>query len=213
MSRAAPRGLASPDGVAGIAFIGWLVIGLLLSLLVHVLATGRARAVRMVADQTGQLRHQALHDALTGLPNRALIADRIEQLLARNRRRGTQGAVLFIDLDEFKNVNDTLGHDAGDRLLVAVAARLTSTLRDAETIGRMGGDEFVVLIDGGELEVAPELVAERLLDVMREPFDLDASTLPLNVNTSIGIAVGDRALRRRPPSRRRHRALRGQGRG
>src|ERR1700735_736637 len=118
--------------------------------------------------------------------------DRIEQLLARGRRAGTEGAALFVDLDEFKNVNDTLGHEAGDQLLVAVAARLTSTLRDADTIGRMGGDEFVVLIDGGDLSVAPYLVAERLLDVMRQPFELDGARTPLVVNTSIGIAIGDR---------------------
>ena len=158
-----------------------------------VLGTGRERALRLVAERTGELRHQALHDALTGLPNRALIMDRIEQLLVRNRRNGTIGAALFIDLDDFKNVNDTLGHEAGDRLLVAVAARLTSTLRDADTIGRMGGDEFVVLIDGAALDVAPELVAERLLDVMRQPFELDGASMPLIVNTSIGIAIGDRA--------------------
>jgi diguanylate cyclase (GGDEF)-like protein len=119
--------------------------------------------------------------------------DRIEQLLARNRRHRTSGAALYVDLDEFKNVNDSLGHAAGDRLLVAVAARLETTLRDTDTIGRMGGDEFVVLIDGGELKVAPELVAERLLDVMRQPFTLDEAVMPLMVNTSIGIAIGDRA--------------------
>jgi diguanylate cyclase (GGDEF)-like protein len=133
-----------------------------------------------------------LHDALTGLPNRALIMDRIEQLLVRNRRQGTSGAALFIDLDDFKNVNDTLGHEAGDRLLVAVAERLTTALRDADTIGRMGGDEFVVLIDGASLEVAPEFVAQRLLNVMRQPFELDGAMMPLAVNTSIGIAIGDR---------------------
>ncbi len=168
------------------------LLSILLGLLVVVLSTGRARALRLVGERTGELRHQALHDALTGLPNRALIMDRIEQLLARNRRSGTQGAALYIDLDEFKNVNDSLGHEAGDRLLVAVAARLTSTLRDADTIGRMGGDEFVVLIDGGDLKVAPELVAERLLDVMRQPFALEGAAMPLIVNTSIGIAIGDR---------------------
>ena len=118
--------------------------------------------------------------------------DRIEQLLTRNRRHNTSGAALFIDLDDFKNVNDTLGHDAGDRLLMAVAARLMGTLRDVDTIGRMGGDEFVVLIDGAPLTVAPELVAERLLDVMRQPFDLDDTSMPLTINTSIGIAIGDR---------------------
>jgi diguanylate cyclase (GGDEF)-like protein len=101
-------------------------------------------------------------------------------------------SALFIDLDEFKNVNDSLGHAAGDRLLVAVAARLKSTLRDADTIGRMGGDEFVVLIDGADLSVAPELVAERLLNVMRQPFELDGAAMPIVINTSIGIAIGNR---------------------
>ena len=130
---------------------------------------------------------------LTGLPNRALIMDRIDQLLARNRRSGTSGAALYIDIDDFKIVNDSLGHETGDRLLVAIAARLSSTLRGADTIGRMGGDEFVVLIDGSDPMVAPELVAERLIDVMQEPFELDGSLTSLHANTSIGIAVGDRA--------------------
>ena len=173
--------------------IGGIALSTLLAVLAFVLGTGRARALRLVRLRTGELRHQALHDALTGLPNRTLITDRIDQLLARGRRTGTDGAALYVDLDEFKNVNDSLGHEAGDRLLVAVAARLTSTLREADTIGRMGGDEFVVLIDGGELEVAPELVAERLLDVMRQPFQLDEGATPLIINTSVGIAVGDRA--------------------
>jgi diguanylate cyclase (GGDEF)-like protein len=119
--------------------------------------------------------------------------DRIDQLLARNRRAGTVGAALYIDIDDFKIVNDSLGHETGDRLLVAVAARLSSTLRGADTIGRMGGDEFVVLIDGSDPMVAPELVAERLLDVMQEPFELEGSLTSLHANTSIGIAVGDRA--------------------
>jgi diguanylate cyclase (GGDEF)-like protein len=118
--------------------------------------------------------------------------DRIDQLLVRNRRSGTNGAALYIDLDDFKNVNDTLGHEAGDRLLVAVTARLTTALRDADTIGRMGGDEFVVLIDGATLDVAPEFVAQRLLNVMRQPFELDGAMMPLAVNVSIGIAIGDR---------------------
>jgi diguanylate cyclase (GGDEF)-like protein len=170
-----------------------IALSVLLAALVFVLGTGRVRALRLVSQRTGELRHQALHDGLTGLANRVLIMDRIEQLLARNRRAGTEGAALFIDLDEFKNVNDALGHAAGDQLLVAVAARMRSTLRDADTIGRMGGDEFVVLIDGGELSVAPYLVAERLLDVMRQPFELSAARTPLTVHTSIGIAIGDRA--------------------
>jgi diguanylate cyclase (GGDEF)-like protein len=169
-----------------------ILVSLLLGLLLVVLGTGRARARRVIGEQTGELRHQALHDDLTGLPNRALIMDRIEQLLARSRRHGTIGAALYVDLDEFKSINDSMGHQAGDRLLVAVAARLQSTLRDADTIGRMGGDEFVVLIDGASLDGDPEFVAHRVLKVLREPFDLEGATRPLTVNASIGIAIGDR---------------------
>jgi diguanylate cyclase (GGDEF)-like protein len=173
--------------------IAGAALGIVLGLLVLVLGTGRARALRLVGERTGELHYQAVHDALTGLPNRTLIMDRIEQLLMRSRRAKTAGAALYVDLDEFKNVNDSLGHAAGDRLLVAVAARLTSALREADTIGRMGGDEFVVLIDGGEMATAPELVAERLLEVMHEPFQLEPTATPIIINTSIGIAVGDRA--------------------
>jgi diguanylate cyclase (GGDEF)-like protein len=190
-TEAAGTGIVA-NGNALALLVGGLVLSLLLSALFFVLGTGRARALRLVSERTGELRHQALHDGLTGLANRVLIMDRIEQLLARNRRAGVEGAALFIDLDEFKNVNDTLGHAAGDQLLVAVAARLRGTLRDADTIGRMGGDEFVVLIDGGDLSVAPYLVAERLLDVLREPFELSEARTPLMVNASIGIAIGDR---------------------
>jgi len=159
---------------------------------VFVLGTGRGRALSLVGLQIDELRHQALHDGLTHLPNRALIMDRIEQLLARSRRNGTIAAAMYVDLDNFKNINDNLGHAAGDQLLIAASIRLTSILRDADTIGRMGGDEFVVLIDGGRPHSRPELVAERLLEVMRQPFELDAAPVPLQVTTSIGIALGDR---------------------
>ena len=177
----------------GLTLVG-IGLSLLLAVLVLVLATGRSRALALVNEKTDELRHQALHDALTGLPNRALIMDRIEQLLARCRRNGTTGATLFLDLDGFKNVNDTLGHDAGDRLLQSVAERLTATLRDADTIGRMGGDEFIILVDGGTLDVAPELVAERVLEVMRQPFVLEGAASPVVVTASVGIAIADRSL-------------------
>jgi diguanylate cyclase (GGDEF)-like protein len=172
--------------------VSGLALSLLLGALIYLLGSGRAQSRVLVDERTDELRFQALHDSLTGLPNRALIMDRIDQLLARNRRNGTVGAALYIDLDDFKNVNDSLGHEVGDRLLAAVATRMASTLRDADTIGRMGGDEFVILIDGSEPMVAPELVAERLLDVMRQPFEFDGSSTSLHANTSIGIAVGDR---------------------
>ena len=183
--------LADRDALA--LLLTGIVLSVLVGVLSFVLATGRTRALRLVGERTGELRYQSLHDALTGLPNRALILDRIEQLLTRSRRQGTLGAVLFFDLDDFKDVNDTLGHAAGDRLLVAVAVRLEAALREVDTIGRMGGDEFVVLIDGASLEAAPELVAERLLNLMRQPFELDQVSLPIIVNVSVGIAMGDRA--------------------
>ena len=119
-----------------------------------------------------QIRFQAVHDALTGLPNRALILDRTEQMLARARRSDVQVAALFIDLDGFKDVNDTLGHGVGDQLLQAVSERLSVTMRESDTIGRLGGDEFVVLVDGSTMDAGPELVAERLLEVLRAPFEL-----------------------------------------
>ena len=140
-----------------------------------------------------QVRHQALHDTLTGLPNRALIIDRVEHMLARARRHRLPTAVLFIDLDGFKDVNDTLGHETGDQLLQAVGARLATVLRDSDTVGRLGGDEFVVLVEGSTPPASPELVAERLLDVLREPFDLDGRDRAApSITASIGIAVGDR---------------------
>jgi diguanylate cyclase (GGDEF)-like protein len=182
------------NGSALALLLGGIVFSALLAALLYVLATGRLRALRLVEAKTAQLRHQALHDALTELPNRTLITDRIEQLLARGRRNGTLGAALFVDLDEFKNVNDTLGHASGDHLLQSVATRLTVALRDVDTIGRMGGDEFVILIDGTESELGPELVAQRVLDVMRQPFDVDGAAAPMLVTVSIGIAVGDREV-------------------
>jgi diguanylate cyclase (GGDEF)-like protein len=143
------------------------------------------------AQLLDQVRHQALHDTLTGLPNRALILDRAEQMLARGQRDHAPVAALFIDLDNFKDVNDTLGHAVGDELLRAVAARLASVVRGSDTVGRLGGDEFVVLAEGNSPTAAPELVAARLQDVLREPFVLgDRKFPPLTVSASIGIAIG-----------------------
>jgi diguanylate cyclase (GGDEF)-like protein len=135
------------------------------------------------------VRHQALHDTLTGLPNRALILDRAEQLLARARRDQTLISALFFDLDGFKSINDTLGHAVGDELLRAVAARLAATVRGSDTLGRLGGDEFVLLVDGAGIETGPEVVADRVLEVLRQPFVLDGVSEPLVVTTSIGIAM------------------------
>jgi diguanylate cyclase (GGDEF)-like protein/PAS domain S-box-containing protein len=134
-----------------------------------------------------QLEHQALHDPLTGLPNRALFVDRLKHALARSQRDKTATAVLFIDLDRFKAVNDSLGHEAGDRLLLAVAARIPVGLRAGDTLARLGGDEFVALcedLDGEEDAIA---VAQRILASLSGPFTLPGGEV--SVSASIGIAV------------------------
>jgi diguanylate cyclase (GGDEF)-like protein len=170
-----------------------ILLSLLLGALTYVLGTGRRRALVMVHERTDQLQHQALHDSLTGLPNRALILDRIDQMLSRSRRDGVAIAVLFLDLDNFKDINDTLGHEAGDQLLVKVANQLSHVLRQADTVGRLGGDEFVILAEGASLAPGAEAVAGRILEVLTVPFEIEASDVPLNVAASIGIAEGLRA--------------------
>jgi diguanylate cyclase (GGDEF)-like protein len=153
----------------------------------------RQRADQELRRRQEELAFMATHDALTGLPNRTLILDRIEQMLARSRRNQTPVAALFIDLDNFKSINDTLGHGAGDELLRAVAARLDGVVRAADGLGRLGGDEFVVVAEELSLAAGPELIAERLIEALKEPFKLGASKeTPLTVTASIGIAAGDR---------------------
>jgi len=174
-------------------FLGGVLLSALIGLLIFVLGTSRSRAMHLVKERTDQLQHQALHDSLTGLPNRALILDRIDRMLARARREHHDVAALFLDLDNFKDINDTLGHRAGDQLLVSVGVRLLSAVRETDTVGRLGGDEFVVLAEGVSLEAGVDVVAERILDVLATPFIIAASNTPLNVTASIGIAEGDRA--------------------
>ncbi len=133
-----------------------------------------------------QLHHQATHDALTGLPNRVLLQDRLEHTLATSARTETPVAVLFIDLDEFKQVNDVHGHLVGDELLVEVARRLTAVTRPADTVSRFGGDEFVVVC--GDTDVtAAEQIAARIEDACRPV--VHAGGQPLQLRTSIGVAV------------------------
>ncbi len=134
-----------------------------------------------------ELRRQAFHDSFTGLANRALFADRLEHALARTHRFGQAIAVLFIDLDDFKTVNDSLGHGEGDQLLIAVAERLVGAVRGGDTIARMGGDEFAVLIEDPAEAEAPTAVAQRLLTALEAPFERGAKEL--FVHASIGVAA------------------------
>jgi diguanylate cyclase (GGDEF)-like protein len=135
-----------------------------------------------------QLRDRSFHDALTGLPNRGLFFDRLSHANARAKRhRGAQFAVLFLDLDGFKEVNDTLGHQAGDELLVALARRLEECVREVDTVARLGGDEFVILLErlGGIGDAVQ--VAQRVLWRIAQPLLLDGRAVA--VGASIGIAV------------------------
>ncbi|HET9050133.1 MAG TPA: EAL domain-containing protein [Candidatus Dormibacteraeota bacterium] len=138
-----------------------------------------------------ELIHQALHDPLTGLPNRALFVDRLEQALVRNSRRPAMTAVLFVDLDRFKVVNDSLGHAAGDRVLVGLAERLISLLRPSDTVARFGGDEFTVLCADMQSETEAFAIAERIQQALTAPFDLDGAGVVLTASIGIAMTSGD----------------------
>ena len=153
---------------------------------------GQAAVALRNKELMDEIRHQARHDSLTGLPNRAFILERAEQLLALSKRHDRPCAALFLDLDGFKEINDTLGHAAGDEVLQIVASRLRMAVRASDTVGRLGGDEFVVLADDRMLDSGIQLLAERLLEVVRRPFTLGIWESPLQVRASIGIALGDR---------------------
>jgi diguanylate cyclase (GGDEF)-like protein len=140
-------------------------------------------------SRSAKLAHERLHDALTGLPNRALFLERTTQVLQRRRQSDRRSAVIFIDLDGFKPVNDVHGHAVGDALLAAVAARLEGVKRKGDIVGRFGGDEFLILCDGvADAAQAMEL-AERAQAALANPFDIDG--LVLTIGSSIGVAIDD----------------------
>jgi diguanylate cyclase (GGDEF)-like protein/PAS domain S-box-containing protein len=147
--------------------------------------------IRDITDRMAQqdeLRHQALHDALTGLPNRVLLSDRLSHALDLARRANEPMALVLLDLDRFKEVNDTLGHQIGDLVLIEVARRLAKPIRASDTVARLGGDEFAVLLPAvTDLEQA-QLVADRIVKVLNEPFHV-VDGLMLEVGVSIGIAL------------------------
>jgi diguanylate cyclase (GGDEF)-like protein len=145
----------------------------------------RVLALRDVTQERRELReleHRALHDALSGLPGRDLLMDRLERALARQAREGGAVGVVFLDLDRFKDVNDRFGHAAGDRTLVEVAARLQQELRDADTVGRLGGDEFLIVCDGLDSEATLDAICERIQARIAEPYHLEALEVALNAS-------------------------------
>ena len=149
--------------------------------------TDRKLAENAIRDSQEALAHQALHDALTGLPNRTLLHDRLEHALQRARRDGSQTALLFLDVDRFKLVNDSLGHAAGDELLMQIARRLDEALRPADTVARFGGDELAVLCEDIQREQDGIEMAERIMSSMSRPFVL--SGREVFVTLSVGVAV------------------------
>ena len=138
-------------------------------------------------NTTRQLAHLVRHDALTGLPNRILFEDRMQQALALARRSGKNVGVMLLDIDRFKSFNDTLGHHAGDHLLQQFSSRLRSELRESDTIARLGGDEFVVVLPELESREAAAIVAKKLLAALVDPFII--LDQPFHVTSSIGIAL------------------------
>jgi diguanylate cyclase (GGDEF)-like protein len=134
-----------------------------------------------------RLQHMAQHDALTELPNRVLFLDRLKQAVARARWHERLVAVLFVDMDRFKTINDTLGHEVGDKLLQALAERFTASVREGDTVARFGGDEFVVLLDDVASEKDIGVVAQKVLEALAPPFAIDGQDL--YITASIGVSL------------------------
>ncbi len=133
--------------------------------------------------------HIANHDSLTGLPNRMLFNDRLGQAIALARREAGQFALLYLDLDKFKPVNDASGHDAGDLLLKSVGERISSQLRESDTVARLGGDEFAVILPDVSSKQAVAAVAQKIVDALTSPFDLGTTAQAVRIGISIGIAI------------------------
>ena len=160
---------------------GWFYALVIVSLILFGVALNAFR------ERQRRIRHQAFHDPLTGLPNRMLLDEKSSLALAEAKKQGRSIAILFLDLDGFKRVNDTLGHASGDRLLQLVAARFRGCLRDGDTLARIGGDEFAVLVEAVEDRSIAAEIARRIVDAVRAPFTVDGH--PVDVGVSIGIAL------------------------
>jgi diguanylate cyclase (GGDEF)-like protein len=206
----AAAAFAALAAVAGAAFLDRPsvvgALGVLVSLaMVPLLVAGLARRLQRRLDvaiterevfraeldaacrTTEELRNFANHDGLTGLPNRSLLHDRLGLAITQSHRQGSHLAVLFLDLDDFKRVNDSLGHGSGDSLLVELARRVRTSVRAGDTVARFGGDEFIVLLD--ELSEArdADLVAAKVLDAVQAPYRLDGHEV--SIAASLGVSV------------------------
>jgi diguanylate cyclase (GGDEF)-like protein/PAS domain S-box-containing protein len=152
--------------------------------------TPETEARHALVEAKDELWKLANHDALTGLPNRALLMDRLERATARRKRAGTSVAVLYCDLDGFKAVNDELGHLAGDAVLVEAGRRLDTVVRETDTIGRLGGDEFLVICEGFTRTEQIEAVAERIVQAISVPMTVAGTSVQLGASVGIAISAG-----------------------
>jgi diguanylate cyclase len=178
-------------GVGSGPFLYWTFVVLVLLIIGRQLVTvlDNQALNRRLAAMVGELEHQAFHDGLTNLPNRALFRERVGHSLRRRSQAATPLALLFVDLDDFKTVNDQLGHAAGDDLLVAVASRLKTCVRDEDTVARLGGDEFAILLEQASSHEVAIRVADRILEAMRPPFPLQGRQG--QVGASVGVTVSE----------------------
>jgi diguanylate cyclase (GGDEF)-like protein len=210
---------ATDRRLTALTLTGGIVVTVLLAVLLGTLAGARDRAVNQVAAATlalrediarreetesrlrareAELRHLALHDPLTGLANRTLFCERVEHAFATHQRAGHTFAVLFVDLDGFKPVNDRLGHNAGDDVLRQVAERLRRAIRSADTVARLGGDEFAILVEqlGAPSDVG--IAAQRVIDAIERPIDpidgVPPEAAELSVSASVGVALSGDAV-------------------
>ncbi len=173
----------------GEEFLGWIELSEVCDNL-----GARSHYVAVVNDVTDkkraeqELRYLANYDTLTGLPNRSLLAERLARAVVRARRQDTRVAVLFLDLDRFKDINDSLGHAAGDRILKAAAARLLGIVRESDTVARLGGDEFTVVVEDISGALTAESVAEKIIDAFGAPLEIDGRS-EITISPSIGISL------------------------
>jgi diguanylate cyclase (GGDEF)-like protein len=194
------RVVLASTGHVGDAFLDVVIVVVAALILVrHLMEMWENRSLTQALEvkvgeltaREAELSHQALHDPLTGLANRRLFGDRVDHALERSRRTGERTAVLFIDLDDFKTVNDSLGHPAGDQLLVGVATRISACVRPGDTVARLGGDEFGIVMEGLASPDEAAVVAARVLDALEIAFPLDGRQV--FTKASIGVAHADSA--------------------
>ncbi len=183
-----------PGGAVIVSFVPFVAMALLaFALLILIIMRHMRRTTAAIADGERQLRHLALHDPVCGLPNRIYFSERLERAITEVRNGGPTAAVFYIDLDHFKDINDTLGHHIGDELILNVTRRLSQIMRNDDLVARLGGDEFAIIMTCASDNYSLQAVAERILAAICAPFVVSGHGI--NIGASIGIAVIDNCTR------------------